>query len=182
MLLRRSSLGRDQVDDLSRRICLHVTATSLFQQAECVGSYIGTWEEVDTRPMLVAALKTGKQVAAPRIIGKGQMDHALVSDLDSLIPGPMGIRQPGPGAEVVPPESLDLLVVPGLAFTRAGDRLGFGGGYYDTFLARCNALRVALAYGFQVLDEIPTEPHDVRVHFLATEDGLLTCAPKEEGA
>lgn len=96
-----------------------------------------------------------------------------------LITGPHGIRQPDPArAPVV--ETVDLVLVPGLAFSRDGTRLGRGRGHYDRFLAAlpAQALRCGVCFECQVSDALPAEPHDVAMHLLLTEQGLTHCGEK----
>ena len=83
-----------------------------------------------------------------------------------LVPGPMGILEPAPegeGAETVAEDDVSVWIVPGLAFSRSGARLGYGGGWYDRFLAKSNPLSVSLgvAYPFQIVADLPLEPHDI---------------------
>jgi 5-formyltetrahydrofolate cyclo-ligase len=81
----------------------------------------------------------------------------------------MGILAPAPHTEYVEPEEIDLLVVPGVAFTRDGKRMGYGGGYYDRFIPLCtNARIMALAFREQLVDTLPTEEHDLPIPELIT--------------
>lgn len=142
-----------------------------YRAARTVLLYVGTGAEVDTRPLIEDALAAGKRVALPVITGPGVMEARAVTDLDLLVPGPCGIPAPGEGSELVPPEAPDLILVPGMAFTQDGWRLGRGGGYYDRYLPRTNALTVALARDFQMVDHIPTEAHDIPVDALVIDSG-----------
>ncbi len=84
-------------------------------------------------------------------------------------PGAMNIPEPAPHTQTVSPEDIDLLVVPGVAFTREGDRMGYGGGYYDRFIPCCTRAQIiALAFGEQMYDKLPTESHDLRIPLVIT--------------
>jgi 5-formyltetrahydrofolate cyclo-ligase len=101
------------------------------------------------------------------------MCHHFGSHL--LRAGRFGILEPD-GPPFVGP--IDLIIVPGLAFGRDGSRLGYGGGYYDRFLARPeqeNALRCGAGYPFQLVDCLPTEPHDVPLTHVATPSDVVFC-------
>ena len=81
----------------------------------------------------------------------------------------MNIPEPAAHTTIVPPEEIDILIVPGVAFTRSGARLGYGGGYYDRFIPRCTRARVlALAFEEQLVTELPSEPHDLYIPELIT--------------
>lgn len=142
-----------------------------YRAARTVLLYVGTGAEPDTRPLIEDALASGKRVALPAIAGPGLMEARAVTDPDLLVPGPYGIPAPAPDSELVPPEALDLVLVPGMAFTPDGERLGRGGGYYDRYLPRTSALTVALARDFQIVDRLPTEAHDVPVDALIIDSG-----------
>jgi 5-formyltetrahydrofolate cyclo-ligase len=98
--------------------------------------------------------------------------EAVIYNGGSLPSGRYGIPSPS-DATVVSPESIDLIIVPGLAFDFSGSRIGRGGGYYDRFLARCPAYRIAPAFECQVRDHIDVNPWDQRMHALALPDGLI---------
>ena len=102
---------------------------------------------------------------------------ASFTDFDSLVEGEYGILTPDlEKGEVIPPEELDLIIVPGIAFDTRGERLGKGGGFYDAYLARATkAKRIALAFSCQLVAKIPMEDHDVRVHKIITEQGIYNC-------
>ena len=90
----------------------------------------------------------------------------------------MGIDTPVSG-ETLPPEKLDLVLVPGVAFDQSGNRLGFGKGYFDRFLAKCLCPAVGLAYELQLVDAIEARPHDVPMNRIVTERAVYDCAAME---
>lgn len=95
--------------------------------------------------------------------------HEICSVADDMVPGAMGILAPAPHTVCVEPEEIDFLVVPGVAFTLAGDRMGYGGGYYDRFIPLCTQARVvALAFREQLVDSLPVEEHDLQIPELIT--------------
>lgn len=106
------------------------------------------------------------------------MSFYNVHSLEELSPSSFGVPEPvADQADVVDEESIDVMLIPGLAYTYDGVRLGFGGGFYDTFLSnpRLTCTRVGVAYAVQVTPELPIGPLDQRVSFLATEKGVRPC-------
>jgi len=141
------------------------------QAAKTVMLYASTPEEVDLFPLIEVLLRTGKRVALPYIVGKGHMEARLLLTVEELVAGAYGILTPDPARrEIISPEEIDVVIVPGAAFAEDGGRLGLGGGYYDRFLPRtAGALRLVLAYDFQVIPEIPMAPYDAYVDRILTE-------------
>lgn len=137
--------------------------------------YAAFGSEVDLDAYLVAASRT-HEVHLPWVDGD-ELAVARVRDWETdLHPGWRGVREPRPGRRrSVPPEQLDALVVPGVAFDRRGHRLGYGGGHFDRLLARVRpgTVVVGVAFGVQVVDAVPREAHDVPVDVVVTEAGAL---------
>ena len=102
------------------------------------------------------------------------MEAALLGTAGGeLVESRFGLREPGPGAPVVSIDEIGLVIVPALAYSRTGERLGRGGGFYDRFLARLSpgAVTVGLVLSCQIVDEVPSEAHDQNVGIVITEDG-----------
>ena len=125
--------------------------------------YLASDDEVNIDPYIGRMLRSGVEVVAPRWNGE-TYELARVKGLDekNLRRGPMGIREPL-DAEIVQPKHVGAWIVPGLAFTKGGKRLGYGGGWYDRFLANAakGVVKVGVAYSFQIADDLPSEPHDI---------------------
>lgn len=146
-----------------------------YRSARRIMLFCGVGREPDTRPLIEHALAGGKLVALPRITGRGVMEAAETRAIRELVTGAFGIPEPPAQRESVPPEELDLIVVPAAAFTVRGERLGRGGGYYDRFLLKTRGFTVGFARETNVLDLIPTEPHDISVDCLITESRTIRC-------
>ena len=105
------------------------------------------------------------------------MSAVGIASLDELVVGKYGLKMPRRDKiTFVAPDAIDVIVVPGVAFDWSGNRLGMGAGYYDRFFpkTRCGVL-LGLAWGFQVIEKVPGEVHDVRMQYLLTEEGFHTC-------
>jgi len=160
---------------LSGRICRRLAALEEYRAADTVLFYVGVRSEVRTDVLLDEAWVAGKRVVVP-FCDKGRIEPLLATGWDDLVPRTFGIPEPAPHVRAQPerhiaPDRLDLVVVPGLAFDRRGDRLGRGKGYYDRLLhqVRPDTLLVALAFECQLVDLIPRLAHDVPMHRVVTE-------------
>ena len=134
--------------------------------------YHGMGAEPDTARLLPSLRAAGKQVCLPRCLPGSGLEARLVGPDSVLIPHLLGMLEPGADCPLVERDELDLILVPGLAFTRSGGRLGQGGGYYDRFLAEFFGFTAALCREGLLLEHIPREEHDRRVDLVITEGGL----------
>lgn len=101
------------------------------------------------------------------------MEAYIITKEEDLEVGKFGIMEPKAGCEVLMPEQIDLIILPCLSCDRKGNRLGYGGGYYDRYLERCNGVRVVICREKLMLDEIPSETFDQKGDFLVTEKGIF---------
>ena len=149
----------------------------LAQHAPPKGAIIaGYWpmgDEMDPRPLMLALASRGHAMALPVTPPRGQpLAFRAWAPGAALRPGPMGTSEPAEGAALRP----DILLVPLLAFDRAGRRLGYGGGYYDRTLAALpGAKAIGIAYAGQEMPEVPAGPQDMRLPLIATEDSVIVC-------
>ena len=133
-----------------------------YRNARSIYGYLPYNQEVRTVPMLAQALREGKRVAVPKCYGE-EMRFIWLEDLSQVAKGYAGIPEPIADGPVADDETA-LVLMPGLAFDRAGRRIGYGGGFYDRFLAREeNHPTVALCYDFQIFDSLDTEEFDIPV-------------------
>jgi len=149
-----------------------------FAAARTVMFYISFRSEVYTGGMIRRALDTGKRVAIPVVRTSDRIMFASeIKDPGAeLAPGAFGIPAPKPEfIRPVPPDEIDFVALPGLAFDRRGNRIGYGGGFYDVFAAllRPDAALAALAFSFQIYDEIPASERDRKVHAVITDAETL---------
>ncbi len=145
------------------------------QAARTVLCFVSFGSEVDTAPIVDWALAEDRTVAAPRIVAPGTMvAHRITDPVCDLVEGKYGILAPRADLPLVAPEDFDLVLMPGVAFCADGGRLGYGGGFYDTYLTRAaNARRVALAFELQLVDKLPRETHDLPAHVIVTEQRVI---------
>jgi len=140
--------------------------------------YISFSSEVITHDAVRLLLQNGKTVAVPYIdIQKESMLPVQLKGFHLLEPGPMGILQPKKeGLCPVPPDTLDIIIAPGIAFSEKGWRIGYGGGFYDRFLRLYRKPVYALAFELQINRQIPFDSaYDVPVDYIITEERLIAC-------
>lgn len=166
LLKKRGNLGEEKRIELSNIIWAHVAELEEFKKAKRIGVYLDFGSEVKTLSPLLKLLGH-KEIFIPRLRGK-EMDFVAFKGLEGMKAGAFGILEPMEG-EICPPESLDLLLVPGLGFTLKGARVGYGGGYYDGYLPKTKAPLFALAFEVQILDELPLESWDYPLDGLISE-------------
>jgi 5-formyltetrahydrofolate cyclo-ligase len=138
---------------------------------QVVALYAAKGSEVDTSKIDGFARAHGLTVAYPRVDGRARLLAFHAVPPDALAPAGFGLREPSADAPAVAVRDIAAFVVPGLAFDRAGGRLGWGRGHYDATLAAASpdALRIGLTYERLVVDELAREPHDAALHFIITE-------------
>jgi 5-formyltetrahydrofolate cyclo-ligase len=177
-LARRDALHPATRARASAAICAHLEDLPETQVAECIFCFVPFRTEVDTRPFLHAMLAEGRVVTVPRVEGPRTMVAVRITDLESdLLAGHWGIPEPREGLPPVDPATVDLVVCPGAAFHPDGRRIGYGGGFYDTFVEqlRPGAPRVAVAFEAQILEHISVESHDAHVAAVVTERRVIRC-------
>lgn len=177
-VLRRSMHAqRDALSDRPGRsaaIRALVEALPAYQLATAIHCFLSIKSEVETGPLIHAALASGKAVAVPFIDQHGTMDHSWLDSLHPAtlttdafgVPRPANLRPAIPGA-------WQLTLVPMLAFDHAGYRLGYGKGYYDQLLASVSGAKVGLAFACQEVATLPRELHDHPLDLVVTEVGLI---------
>ncbi len=162
MLQQRDKMSRKERNAHSEKICHQLWEIILEKEVQVVHSYLTMGSEVNVLPLLQKALDAGLTVVVPKTLKKRQMQNLVLTDLKNMEPGVFGTYHPKNAEEYT--GNYDLIIVAGLAFGEEGYRVGYGGGYYDTFLAKQDtAFTVGVCYPFQVVARVPVEAHDIRL-------------------
>lgn len=158
----KRAMTPEEIETRSARLGQLFVASDWYKNARTIYGYLPYNQEVRTVPMLEQALRDGKQVAVPKCYGE-EMRFIYLTDLSQVAPGYAGIPEPI-ADEPVAQDKTALVLMPGLAFDREGHRIGYGGGFYDKFLAEePDHPTLALCYEFQMLPHLDTEEHDIPV-------------------
>lgn len=154
----------------SADLCARVKTSSAWQSSRAVLLFFPLASEPDISPLLADALAAGKMVTLPRFNAATNCYEAVrVSDLASeLVVGPFQVREPVAACPVVALNRLDLALVPGLGFDARGHRLGRGKGHYDRLLAGFTGMKIGVAFDFQIVADVPREPHDIALDAVVT--------------
>ena len=160
--------------DADREILRRLLQTEAFRESDLVLCYVSVASEADTRALLSHCFAVGRRVAVPRCESGGVMRFHEVQSLQSLKPSPLGIPEPDSSLPAAQCSEKTLCVVPGLLFDLAGHRIGYGGGYYDRFLASFPGKTVGLCYETLLCERLPREPFDCPVQTIITEKRILT--------
>ena len=159
---KKRTMTPEEIETASQRLGELFLASELYCRAKTIYGYLPYNQEVRTVPMLEQALTDGKRVAVPKVYGD-EMKFIYLTDLHQVETGYAGIPEPvedGPVAD----DPTALVLMPGLAFDREGHRIGYGGGFYDKFLAaEPTHPTLALCYEFQMVQQLPVEEFDIPV-------------------
>ena len=167
----KKSLANNTTAYLSQKICCNLIETEMFQNAGCIALYYAMDDEVQTSGLIEEWYKE-KTIALPVISGNAIIFHKYMGK-EKLSAGALNIPEPI-DTEQIPSEKIDLFIVPGVAFDRECSRMGRGKGYYDRYLSGINKPAIGICFGFQLLDHIPTEVHDIKMNMVITEDIILS--------
>lgn len=174
---KRAKMNSRDLSKYNKEIVSHISVSRMFLEGKVIMGYLAMNTEVQIDKVLQLALSSAKIVCVPKIVDKqGTMEAVKITSLDKMNKDDYGIRTPAEPCEVINPADIDVVLVPGLAFTSEGGRLGRGKGYYDRFLPLCTkAKTMAVGYEFQVVNELPLNGHDVKINYLVTEKALRVC-------
>jgi 5-formyltetrahydrofolate cyclo-ligase len=173
----RDGMDDSEIDKRSRAIESRLISTGEFRESKTVLFYVSTKSEVRTKSMINHALGLGKMVAVPLTdVNSRDIRPFEIKDFEKdLAEGSFGLMEPRrESCNEVGIDDVDLIIVPGTAFDRKGNRIGYGKGFYDKLLSKCrDAFTIGLAYDFQLVERIPEESHDVRVKMIITDKRIL---------
>ena len=175
--LRKQVLQEMKALPRQQKKAMHLALTDQFlkhpfyQEAKVIATYLSFPHEFQTQELIEQALKDGKKVLIPKTYPKGRMDF-VVYNPQQLVKTSFGLLEPQGDLEVVDASQIDLIHVPGLAFTTEGYRIGYGGGYYDRYLKHFSGNTLSTVYPCQIRDFIP-EDHDIPVQEVLIDERNL---------
>ncbi len=170
---RQALIKRKQIKNRKQKstvITERILKLDCFRKAKTIFLYCSYHSEAETAQLLEAILLQGKQAAVPKVLS-GRMQFYQIHSLNDIETGYKGIPEPKGDGEILIPEKDDLMLIPGIAFDKEGYRMGYGGGFYDRYLAEhlVSCKKIGVAFSEQIYEQIPREWYDVRMDAVITE-------------
>ncbi|MBI2137424.1 5-formyltetrahydrofolate cyclo-ligase [Candidatus Woesearchaeota archaeon] len=176
----REKMDEEETEEKSAAITKRLLQSDEYKKAKTIMLYMAKGNEVRTLELLQGALSSGKKVALPITdLSKKEIEAGLAESEEELEEGPFDIPEPK-GRTKIRAAEIELIIVPGIAFDENGNRIGYGLGFYDRFLKKTEAKRIALAYEQQIVDRILTTEHDEKIDKIITEERTIDCGVKDE--
>ncbi len=172
-LEKRAALARAEMVEMGSKIKTNLLKLGEFNAAQVILAYLPIKAEVETYGIIEASLKLGKKIALPSV-RHGSITPAEFIGFSGLAEGRYGTLEPARPREI-PGGNIDIALVPGVLFDERLNRIGYGKGFYDRFLRDCTAVKVGLAYDFQVRPKIPAGKNDVKMDKIITENRTIGC-------
>jgi len=168
----RKNLSKAEIEEKSNKICDLLFSSELLKDTKTVMVYLSAFNEVRTDKIITKLLADDKKILAP-VTDKSAVSITpyCITDISQLQKGAYGIFEP-PQTDKAEISDIDAVIVPGIAFDKKGNRMGFGAGYYDRFLADFGGTKIGICYNFQLLDEICTDAHDIPMDYIISEENI----------
>ncbi len=173
----RRAMTKEAWEEASAAILNSLQQSLIYQSSKCLYCYVDYNHEVGTGGILEDAWKAGKKVYVPKVLGK-DMEFFEIKSFSELEPGCKGILEPKENPEKKASGEEGLMILPGVAFDERCHRIGYGGGFYDRYLAaHPNLRRIALAFSYQIYKEVVWEEFDISPEIIITEDKIYGDTP-----
>jgi 5-formyltetrahydrofolate cyclo-ligase len=183
MRARRDALSAEYRAAADRAILEALFGLPEYRKADVVFCYVGVRSEVDTLPLIERAFRDGKRVCAPALTRGGDMDAREITGVDDLALTDFGLPEPKASCSKVPADEIPFIVAPCICCDREGNRIGYGGGCYDRYLARSNATVAVLCREANICEDggIVLLPHDAPADIVITERGVFRAGQDRRG-
>lgn len=172
----RNSILDNERKKWDSKILEFLINSDIYKNSTEIFIYVSYNSEVDTKNIIKKALEDNKRIYVPKVDLKHKtMDALNINSLDELSVNNYGILEPKSVDKTKFPNKLDLIIMPGVAFDRKGNRIGYGGGYYDKFISKITYIvnKVALAYEIQIATSIQSEEHDINPDYIITNKEVI---------
>lgn len=172
---KRKSLTFEERKSRDEKISQLIIKSDFFNSCDTLLAYYPIKYEINILPVIEAAFEMNKKVALPRTYQGGIMDFRYISSIENLAIGAYGIPEPSENNELFNGRTFSLCITPALSYDFCGYRLGYGGGYFDRFLASFKGQAVGAVYSDFIFERLPHDKNDIPVSALITEGGVINC-------
>jgi len=169
LIEKRDGISHSLMEINAKKIHANLKRVPEFRLATRIGLYYPTGSEVFTQSVMQEAISNGLTVCLPKIVGD-EMEFREISGFSSLEPGSFDLMEPKDACPVA--SGIEVVIVPAVGISVDGHRIGYGAGFYDRYLAKSSAVRIALCFQRQVVRAIPHEGHDIRMDYAVTEERI----------
>lgn len=177
---KRNQLQEILRGEYNKKIHDRLISLGQFKNCDILFTYVSFGSEADTINIIKTAFSMNKRVYVPKVEGR-EMNFYEIRSLEGLIRSKYGIAEPSGDSKPYVSSGDDtankLMLLPGLAFDACGNRIGYGAGYYDRYMSRYpdEWIKIGLAYGFQIMEDLPVTDRDIRADFIVTDEKLIIC-------
>lgn len=172
---KRKELSINEIDNFSGEIQNFLYSLSEYKNAKTVMIYLSAFKEPSTMSIIEKMISENKKVVVPVThVDTRSLELSYINDVDSLITGAYNILEPK-NIIAADKNDIDLVIIPGIAFDKKGNRIGFGMGYYDKLLEKTKAIKIAFSYSFQVVPKIESDVYDIPMDMIITENEVIVC-------
>ena len=168
----RNNLTKDEFNKANLIITKKIIKSDIYKEAKSIFIYVSYGSEVGTIEIINDALASNKEVYVPKMDEKiKEMDAIRIHNFKNMVVNKWGILEPANVDKSLIGSKFDLIILPGVAFDVKGNRIGYGGGYYDKYISKCEEkpTLMALAYNIQIVNSIEAEEHDIKMDYIITE-------------
>ncbi len=167
LLEKRDATSAELRDISSGKIHENLKKISSYINSQNIACYFPIGSEVDTHDIMLSILKQSKNLLLPKVVNDN-LEFYIVPTLEKLEKGSFEIMEPKDSCKKA--EKINCVLIPTVGVSTSGVRLGYGKGYYDRFLSSTNAVKISLTYSKQIVKSIPSDPHDIKIDWIVTED------------
>ena len=173
LLKQRRELSKDSVSYNSLKVIEQLLALKVVQESKRFHLYYPINNEIDTTQLIEYLWSNNKEVILPRTDFENKsLKNSIITSYDQLEETTFNMLEPKEDMKAYTGD-IEIVIVPGVAFDRSSNRMGYGGGFYDRFLESTSAIKIALSHHFQLLDTIPAETHDIKMDYIITEKDII---------
>lgn len=170
---KRASMEKCEVELKSKNACLYFTESETYKNSREIMLYMPLGNETDTTYIINQALRDNKKLIFPVTdMYTGEITPVYGDANTFFVKGAFGVNEPSE-KNIASIENIDVVIVPGIAFDKKGNRVGFGKGCYDKFLVKTDCVKIGFCYSFQLVEQIAVDEYDIKMNYIITEEGMV---------